>query len=400
MDPQESFEHQWPYLLSFLPPQEQLEKTARSWGAIRRVRAVDSAATLLRLALVYGFCGYSLRQTAAWAAAAEVACLSDVALLKRLRKMSEWLGYLLGAKLAERTTALPPNRSRVRLLDATTVSAPGSTGTDWRLHLDFDLGAMAISEVQLTRPQGGESLLRFEFDPDEIVVADRGYAHRSGLAHVVEAGAHFIVRLNWSTVPLQHPGGPPFDLLTAVRGLKEAEVGAFQLQIEANPQEQRPAVPVRLVAVRKSEEAAQESRRKLLGEASRKGKKVQPRTLELASYVLVVTSLPDTTFAAEQILEIYRFRWQIELVFKRLKSLLHLGELPAKNPELAQTFLYAKLLAAILLEELTHDYLSFSPWGFRLREPAPAVVVANPEGAHRKPAARHRPRRSAPDLAP
>lgn len=371
MEPEESLEHEWPYLLSFLPSGDLLEETARAFGALRRKRGIDSASQLLRLALVYGCCGYSLRQTAAWAEAAEVASISDVALLRRLQHASEWLGHLLGVKLAERVTPVPPNQTRVRLIDATMVSAPGKPGKhDWRVHLDFDLGALAVSEIQLTPVQGGESLFRFEFAPGELVVADRGYAHRPGLVHVVEAQAHFIIRWNSSSVPLQRPGGQPFDLLESLRSLPEAQVGVFDVEIQPSPRDHTPEVPVRLVALRKSEEAAAAARKKLLRKASQQRKTPQPQTLELASYVLVLTSTSAADFSAEEILEIYRFRWQIELVFKQLKSLLHLDELPAKDPSLARTFLFAKLLAALLLEELTHAYLSFSPWGFRLRSPA------------------------------
>lgn len=379
MDAMESFEHEWPYLLSFLPEEEVLEDTARSWGAIQRKRAVDQASTLLRLALVYGFCGYSLRQTAAWAEAAEVASLSDVALLNRLRKAPDWLGHLLALKLAERVTYVPENQTRIRLIDATTVSAPASTGTDWRVHLDFDLGALAISEIQLTARDGGESLFRYDFDPGELVVADRGYAHRPGLAHVLDSGAHFLVRLNPLTVPLQKPGGAEFDLATALRDLPEAEPKAFSLEIQPHLKENIPALPVRLVALRKCEEAATDSRRKVLKEAARKGKGVRPKTLELASYMLIVTSTTEAELSAEEVLEIYRFRWQIELVFKRLKSLLKLEELPAKDPGLARAFLFSKLLAAILLEDLATDYLSISPWGYRLRPTS--LAVANPTGS-------------------
>ena len=377
MEPEESLEHEWPYLLSFLPDEQVLESTAKSWGAIQRKRAVDSASTLLRLALVYGFCDHSLRQTAAWAEAAGVASLSDVALLKRLRKSSDWLGHLLGIKLAERVPPVPANETRLRLVDATTVSAPGSKGTDWRVHLDFDLGELAISEIQLTQVRGGESLMRYEFEPGELVVADRGYSHRSGMAHVLDAGAQFIVRLNSSATPLQKPGGEDeFDLLKAVRSLPEAEAGSFELEIKPDKRMRIPALPVRLIALRKSEEAAERARIKALKEASRKGKAIQPQTLELAGYILLLTSTSGADLSAEEVLDIYRFRWQIELVFKRLKGLLRLEELPAKDPGLARTFLYSKLLAALLLEELTHSYLSISPWGYRLRARAPTLPLA------------------------
>lgn len=378
MKPEESLEHQWSYLLSFLPEESVLEETARLWGAIRRRREVGSASDLLRLSLVYGFCGLSLRQAAAWAEAAEVASLSDVALLKRLRKASDWLGHLLAIKLGERVEPLAGERTRLRLIDATAISAPGSTGTDWRVHLDFDVGAQAISEIQVTPVSGGESLFRYDFDPGELVVADRGYSNRPGLAHVIDSQSHFIVRLNPASVPLQMPGGAAFDLLSALRNLPEAEARAFELEIQPNPQENITAIPVRLVAVRKSEEAAEQTRKKLLAERSRRGKEARPQTLEMANYVLVLTSTTGADFSPEQILEIYRFRWQIELVFKRLKSLLRLHNLPAKTPELARTFLLAKLLGALLLEELTHHYLSFSPWGFRLRDPSAALIVADP----------------------
>lgn len=377
MKPPESLEHEWPYLRSFLPSEEVLEETARSSGAIQRKRAIDSASMLLRLALVYGCCGYSLRQTAAWAEAAHVASISDVALLKRFQKASKWLGHLLGFKLAERVAQVPPHRTRVRLIDATMVTAPGKVGEhDWRVHLDFDLGTWAVSEIHLTSVQGGESLARHRFEPGDLVVADRGYAHRPALVHVTRARAHFVVRWNSSSVPLRRSEQEAFDVLEAVRSLPDAEPGVFDVEIEPDPRAKTPAVPVRLVALRKSEEAAAEARKKILRKASQQRKTPQPQTLELASYVLLLTSTSAADFSPEDILQIYRFRWQIELVFKQLKSLLQLDELPAKNPELARTFLFAKLLAALLLEELTHAYLSFSPWGFRLRPPP--VPLAHP----------------------
>lgn len=383
MRAEERLTHEWPYLMSFLPAEDVLDESARAWGAIRRRRLIDKGSQLLRLALVYGFCGFSLRETAAWAEAANIASLSDVALLKRLRNAGDWLGHLLAVKLAERIAPIPPNATRVRLIDATTVTAPGSKGVDWRVHLDFDLGSTAISEIQVTGSDGGESLFRWEFEAGELVVADRGYSRRPELAHLHDSGARFIIRLNWSTVPLRDPEGEPFDLLGALRNLPEARAGSFDLEIQPDPKHDIPAVPVRLVAVRKSEDAAEEARRKVLKEASRKGKKVQPKTLELAGYVLLITSTCEGDLSAEDVLELYRFRWQIELVFKRLKSLLQLDDLSAKDPQLTRTYLYAKLLGAILLEDLSEGYVSFSPWGYRIRPRAPTLPLAHSAGAAR-----------------
>jgi hypothetical protein len=367
MKAKEIIEYQWPYLMSFLGADEPLDESAKRYGALKRKRRVDSADKLLRLALVYGFCGLSLRQTAAWAEAADVASLSDVALLKRLRKASDWLGHLVATKLADRSGDLPRYPLRLQLVDASTVSAPGNTTTDWRIHLGFDLGSFTINQVKLTDFKGGETLKRFKFSPGDVIVADRGYSRRGDFASVARQGGDFIIRLNWASVPLTDHTGGDFDLLGTLRAIPEATVAEFNLTVKPDPKRDLPPLPVRLVAVRKSEAAAEESRKKVLKEASRRQKIPDPKAFEFASYVLVITSLDSDSLPPEDVLEIYRFRWQVELAFKRLKSLLDLDGLPAKDPSLASTFIYSKILAALLLDDLTQAFVSFSPWGFFIK---------------------------------
>jgi len=368
MKPEIILEEQWQYLLSFLPPAEELEASSRSWGAIVRRRSIDSPQQLLRLIMAYGLCGLSLRQTAAWAEAIDLASLSDVAVLKRFRASANWIGHLLGVKLAERAAPTPGVNGRLRLVDATTISSPGSAGTDWRLHLCFDLKRLAITEAQLSDASGAETFKRFGFSPGDIVIGDRGYAHRSALAALLGEQTDFIVRLPWATVPLEERSqGEPFDLLTALRSVEEAAAGDFPVQFRADRRKGSAVFPARLVAVRKSEAAASEARKKLLRKSSKRGKPTDPRSFEAATYVILLTSLDTEQLSAQHVLDLYRFRWQIELCFKRLKSLLHLDQLPAKDSELARTYLLSKLLAAVLLDDFTTDYLSFSPWGFRVR---------------------------------
>jgi hypothetical protein len=293
-----------------------------------------------------------------------IANLSDVALLKRLRKSADWLGHLLAIKLAER--AAPPRTAtpgrRLCLVDATSVSRPGSTGTDWRVHLAFDLASWAIDQVQLTGAEGGESLTRFGFSPGDLILGDRGYGHRKGLEAVLGRGAHFIVRIGWQNLPLWRADGERFDLLPALRRLSDAAPGSFDVRLTPSPA----SSGLRLVAVRKSEASAQQAREKLLRERRKKGKLPDPRSLEACGYIFVLTSLPPAAWADAQVLECYRFRWQIELAFKRLKSILQFGTLPAQDPALARTILYSKLLAALMLDDYTERFLSFSPWGYPL----------------------------------
>jgi hypothetical protein len=357
-------EEDWPLLLSMLP--EDLEATAKEMGALQRKRGVTSAQALLRLAFAWAYVGLSLQATATWAGIAGVAHLSDVALLKRLRRAADWCGRLLAQQLAQqadlRREGLPAELS-IRLVDATTVSRPGSTGTDYRVHLKLDLGTLTITDATVTDARGGESLKQYPWEAGEIGVGDRGYAHRQGIAAAAAAGAFVLVRLNWQNVPLQRCDGTSFDLLAALRSLEAGEIGEWEVQT-APARDGTPATPGRLIAVRKSPQAAEAARRKLRALARKKGKTPDARTLEAAGYLFVFTTVPATLLAAGAALELYRFRWQIEIAFKRLKGVLTLDEMTAKDPRLCRTFLCIKLLGALLVERLSHRWVDFSPWGY------------------------------------
>jgi hypothetical protein len=359
MDDGKFSEDDWKFLLSRLPKDLSLEETAREHGALVLPRVIRSAETLLRLIFAYSWCGLSLQETSTWAAQQDVAGLSKIALRKRLKQSASWLGFLLQATLAERAGCLAQGGLRLRLVDATTVPMPGSQGTDWRVHMGLDLGSLSIDSLEVTGPQGGESYCRFRVQEKEVVIGDRGYAHRRGLCSIVQSNAYFLVRLNWQNVPLQNLQGESFDLLGALRQGKEDE--AIEFAVQTAPTQSIAAIPARLIVLAKSPEAAEESRRKLLREAKKKGRRVDPRTLEAAAYIFVLTSVPAEHLSAAQVLEVYRFRWQIEMAFKRFKQILPLRRVPAKDPDLAKTYLYANLLAALLIEDLARDFLAFFP---------------------------------------
>jgi hypothetical protein len=282
--------------------------------------------------------------------------------MKRLRHSADWLSHLILQFLAERGLTQQVPAVAVRIMDATTISAPGSTGTDWRLHLSLDLSRQQISSVELTGPEGGESFSRYPAEAGEILLADRGYAHRPGVAHILNQQAHVVIRLNWQAFPLQTRTGQPLDLLSLLQALAPGEIGDWPVQFEhdARPYE------MRLLALRKTQAAAAQAQRRLRREATRKGRQLDHRSLQAAHFIYVLTDLSAAQLPAAEGLELYRLRWQIEIAFKRLKSLLHLDQLRAKEPALARTYLYAKLLGALLVEELTESSVSFFPWGYRL----------------------------------
>lgn len=355
----EVVEEEWAYLVGLLPPN--LDELAVATGALRRRRAVTSGEDLVRLCLGYALQDWSLRQTAAMAEMMGWQAISDVAVLKRLRGCPELLKELISTILARRLEAVARPALRVCLVDATTVSRPGSSGTDWRLHVSFDLHALRLHRIQLTDATGGESLSRFAAAPGEIYVGDRAYGTTPGVVGLLEAGGGLIVRTSLQQIRLTGPEGGSASLIAWLGRLGDAAAGECPVQVSSKGR----SWPLRLVALRKSPEATEAAMQRARRDSARKGHAVREETLVLAGFVAVLSDCEDAVTPL-QILETYRFRWQIELAFKALKSLLFLDNLRARDPALAQTYLLAKLLGALLAEELIERAGSFSPWGYLL----------------------------------
>jgi hypothetical protein len=361
----------WQVIESVLPAG--WEEAAKQTGALIRTRGFDSPAALLRVLLIHLVDGCSLRETAVRARAGGLASVSDVALLGRLRGSGEWFRWMveqMSRRLSDASEQVLPGK-RVRLADATVVCEPGATGSTWRLHYVIDLTTLACEQVQVTLPDEGETLTRFTVHAGDVLMADRGLAHRRGIRHVVRHGGDVVVRMNLVSVPLEDAKGREFRLLPQLRKLTIGQARAWPAVIR----DEHGTIAVRVCALKKSAEQTRTAQEKLRQIAAKKGRALQPDTLEAAGYVAVLTTLPDVP--ADLILELYRYRWQIELAFKRLKSLLHLGHLKKTDPVGAKAWLQGKLFVATLIETLIAVGERFSPWGYFLREGRrPAVPMA------------------------
>lgn len=345
-----------------------LDELARHTKALTRRRGVPNAGALLRLALARGPGGMSLRQTASWAHLAGVAELCDASLNDRLHQSCDFLAAIVTRLLAGRTPGSHPNwPSRVlRVSDGSCVSKPGSKGTDWRVHGVYDLGAGGFSHLEVTDQHGGEGLDRGAGVAGEIRFGDRNYSNPNAMRRFTASGesADYVVRLRWSSLRLSLPAGEgqaneKFDLIQRLRDMPaDKSFDDVEVVIE---QAGAPGARARVVILRKPEGATQAERARLRSEASRRGKQLDPRSLIAAEFIILATSLPADEWPAETLFALYRLRWQIELAFKRLKSLLHLDRLPAVTEKGARGWIYAHLIIALLADDASQDFLDSSP---------------------------------------
>jgi len=167
------------------------------------------------------------------------------------------------------------------------------------------------------------------------------------------------------------------SLVKALKELKaEGDCAQWQCRI-VNPNETG-VIEGRICAVRKSEDAIRKAHRKCKKTSRKSGFKPQDTTLFINEFMIVFTTLPEKEFSLKKILELYRWRWQIELVFKRLKSLLQLGCLPKTTGHSAVAWLYGKMLLALLIEKISIQGCAFSPWReCKSKDDIQRILVAN-----------------------
>jgi hypothetical protein len=354
----------WKLLRTFFP--QDWKELARQNQALKGLRKDKNEENYLRVLLMHFGCGFSMRETVTRARQAKLAELSDVALLKRLRKSKDWLFSLCHALFKERglQAQAPGSAKQLRLLDATLVKEPGKTGSLWRIHYSLQWPTLQCDYFKLTPTRGAgsaECLQQHPLARGDHIIADRGYCHADGIHYAAGKGALIAVRHNPHAVRLLKEKEEMFPLLemlqtvTAAGGMAEWKVWI--------PAAGAKPLAARLCVIRKNETAIALALKKIRRKARGRKEKLTPETLAYTQYVMVLTTFPEDEFSTQAVLEHYRFRWQIELIFKRFKQIAQLGHLPKYDSESAKAWLYGKLFVALLTEKLIHRARSFSPWG-------------------------------------
>lgn len=358
----------WRVLRSLFP--KGWRQQALETGAVERLRGFTSPETLLHTLLLHVARGFSLRETVVQAKLANLASVSDVALLKRLRNSEGWLRSLCVDLLRENGVVLPPDATATtfRVVDGTIVRESGKTGSQWRILYSLRLPSLTCDYFEMTSTEGpgtGESFRRLPVRPQELILGDAGYWSAAGIAFVRQRGADVVVRVNPQSFVAVSPKGRRIGLLNRVRNLSQAgQIGAWPVILQG------PDGPVagRVCAIRKSDHAIRQAQRRIERKASKKQTQTKPETLEYAKYVIVFTTRVNA--AAADVLEWYRLRWQIELVFKRLKTIAQLGHLPKHDDRSSRAWLYGKLFVALLTQKLIQAGRDISPWGYPLQDQA------------------------------
>ena len=326
------------------------EAQARTLKAFVYKRAFSCACDLLRGLLYYVLFACSLRQLSCWGVLSGIADVSDRDWSKRLSQANDWLWWLVRTLLhmpaPDRWCGVPHPQQRILLLDGSTFGEPGAPGDQWRLHLSYDLTQGQLHHVALTDRHGAENISYADLHAGDAVVTDRGYTYRKAVAGTLHLGADYTGRFAPASFPLLDEQGNALDVAAWLRGLAEGiheRVAWFDWQAER--------FAVRIIACALDPQAAAAERKRCRENARQHGRKVQEQTLYLAGWLLVISTLDPTAWSTEQVVCLYQARWQIELLFKRIKQLLHVHRLRSKAPGFNRATVACLLIAWILQEQ-------------------------------------------------
>jgi hypothetical protein len=308
----------------------------------------------LRLVLHQAGTSASLRATTALAAATGVVAIAAVSLHQWMKKLGPYLTVLL-ARMVETAAFAPEKWGGLHIIvgDATTVQRPASKGTTARVHYALRLADMTPRHIEVTDEHGGETARRFRAEPDEVWLLDRCYANPPGVAAIRDRGAHIIVRFTRGSLPLYDKAGKPIDVVALLKRTAHRDE-ARQVRAFVHAGDKR--IAGRLCWLRLPEHKAEQARRRAIKDSDGV---CSDETLLAAEFVVVFTTIL-TELKALQVLELYRARWQVELEFKRAKSIRELDRLPNFLPETIHSWICAKLLLQLISARIANSSRSVS----------------------------------------
>jgi hypothetical protein len=329
------------------------QEQAETLRAHQRQRSIRSASDLLRGLLAYTLCVTSFRQLGAWSMLIGVADVSDTDWRKRLRQAGDWLVWLLRELLKVAACQSPwlvrGGWRRVLLLDATHLACPGPRGKVWRVHTAFDLLAGRITELHITDRKVSETLTLFDVQAGDLLVSDSANGYRDRLAFVRENHADLVVRFSVQSLPLCDVEGHALDVIRWLKGYHARAGRVCERQVVILHKGK--TYPLRCVAKRLTAEQTRRAQRHKKRRAREEKRQITQDTLYAAGWLLLVTTLPAEQWSAQQILQLYQARWHIELLFKRIKQLLHHHRLRCHTAPSARASMASVLLSWVFQQE-------------------------------------------------
>jgi len=343
----------WSELIGDILP-ENLDELAKTSGAIIRKRGIKVPLDLLKVLLVFAVAILSIRMLALCAKALKISSISDTAWRKKIANSALWLVLILDYILPK-----PPpegdemSKGRpVHLLDGSCVVQEGTkdkgNGKVFYIHMSYGLTLGAMDEIKVTDNHTAEGIQHYTIQKGHIYIADSNYGKAKIFDYIVSKQADAILRISPNHVALYTKSGKKIDLAKLFGKTKKSV-----LDFDCYMKNGKKTIKVRIVASRLPEDKQADAIKRKKRKSQKNQTKIKSETLIYATWVVLATSLDRAEYTLEQVLEIYRCRWQVELLFKRIKQHFKVTKIKPCSKKYAQSLILLWLIIWAITERQT-----------------------------------------------
>jgi len=331
----------WSLLVKYLPHNFEILQSLDSF-LVRR-RNLTDIESFLRMCLIYALTDMPMQNTCVWAKEIDLMHMSPPAFFKRFCKAYNYMSQLLKEMLNEplSNNSMIKNGINIKIIDATCIQGPGAKGTDFRLHTAIRADSTGyrwmIDDIHLTDEKIGETFRHFDLKPNDLVIGDRGYGNAKGVCHLTQYHANVLVRINPSGIRICNNDKQVIKLNKFEQEVRKTGCLALDYLLPIPPEKKS-----KRQKSWKLKDASAWLKVRIVGCRNNKGE-----------VTWLLTTVPRQIIDDKTIAALYRIRWQIEIEFKKLKSLANLGKLPSPNKgPSAKSWIVARLLGILLVERI------------------------------------------------
>lgn len=289
--------------------------------------------------------------------------LSKVGLHKRFNENSvEFMKLVLAEQMASRLAINQQDTwqpfSRVLITDSCKFSLPDEYKDSYpgyggavknplmNIQYSFDLKNGDWENLELTKAtkndQSYSKRTAGRIAKDDLHIRDLGYVTMAYLRGITESKAFFLNRLQPKWKPVNKETGKVIDWSSLYTRMEANKETCFEAKVTLG--KGKNTIECRLIAVPVVEQIWAERIRKAQKQAKSRGRALSEEYKERCRFSVFITNVDRAIFEATDVIELYRLRWQIELIFKSWKSLLNIHRVKPVKKERFECLLIARFI--------------------------------------------------------
>lgn len=177
-----------------------------------------------------------------------------------------------------------------------------------------------------------------------LVIRDLGYFTVDSLKLIERRKAYYLSRLSITTnIYLNKTDNVPLNLKSFLKSQKKKSIFFRTVYIGES------RFPSQLVGEVVPPSVIEKRFKRYKKEMRRKQRPISDYWKFFSGFSLFITNIPEEVFPRGAIIELYKIRWQIELVFKNFKSNLEIDVFEGTNANRIECLIYAKLISIVLI---------------------------------------------------